>query len=113
VRLPGAGRAVVSEQQIREYLLFPTHPVGHRKASFFRSLGYDRSNWRRLRDDLRAMGREGAAGFRASSPHGRKYVVRGTLVGPKGASAAIVTVWIVPHDSAVPRLVTAYPEAAP
>jgi hypothetical protein len=38
-----------------------------------------------------------------------KYVVGGTLNGPSGAVADVVTVWIVLDGEDIPRFVTAYP----
>jgi hypothetical protein len=38
-----------------------------------------------------------------------KYVVRGTLNGPSGEAADVITVWIVLDGESAPRFVTAYP----
>jgi hypothetical protein len=43
------------------------------------------------------------------SPYGRKYLVSGTLRGPTGTAALVVTVWFVPAGHDAPRLVTVYP----
>ena len=43
------------------------------------------------------------------SAFGDKYEVRGTLVGPAGRAATIVTVWIVLAGETAPRFVTAFP----
>lgn len=95
----------------REYLLSPTHPVGHSKARFFRSLGFEQSHWTVLRDALVAHLRTGDKAPQASNAFGQKYVVRGILHGPL-ASAETASVWIILHGESVPRFVTAYPGAS-
>ena len=42
--------------------------------------------------------------------YGRKFEVRGTIVGPNGRSARLAAVWIILVGEAVPRFVTAFPE---
>ena len=44
-----------------------------------------------------------------SSQFGRKYEVRGTIRGPSGRGAEVVTVWVILAGDDVPRLVTAFP----
>lgn len=109
MELPGARRAWIDASKMRDYLLSPSHPVGRFKASFFVSLGYSQADWQRLRRDLMQHGASGSAMHGPSSPHGRKYEVRGTLVGPAGREAALVSVWIILHGEDVPRFVTAFP----
>jgi hypothetical protein len=43
------------------------------------------------------------------SKFGRKFEVRGSLVGPNGRRAAIVTVWMIRKGGGFPWFVTAYP----
>ncbi len=45
----------------------------------------------------------------ASSPHGIKYVIDGTLHAPSGGVANVRTIWIVDAGGEYPRFVTAYP----
>jgi hypothetical protein len=107
--LPGAEQAVVDAAKLRDYLLSHEHPVGRFKAVFFEALGYGRMDWMRLRTDLVGVARSGAASEGGSGPFGRKYEVRGTLEGPSGRRAEVVTVWVVLIGDNVPRFVTAYP----
>lgn len=113
VRLPEAATAVVEPAKVRDYLLSPEHPVGRYKATFFASLGYTRSDWHRLRGDLlRLIAAEDAVPGRPSD-FGTKYEVRGTLRGPAGRHAEVVTVWIVLIGDSVARFVTAFPGETP
>jgi Domain of unknown function (DUF4926) len=46
--LLNSSKAVIAPEKLRDYLLSPTHPIGRYKALFFRTLGYDQTNWRQL-----------------------------------------------------------------
>lgn len=109
MKLPGAERAVVDPSKVRDYLLSPEHPVGRHKARFFSALGFDRSAWPALHRVLLDLARGGEASEGAATPYGRKYEVHGTIHGPAGRTAEIVTVWIILDAEDFPRLVTAYP----
>ena len=109
LRLPGAESGVISRTKICDYLLSATHPIGRFKAAFFSRLGYTIHNWERLQKDLLQLARAGEAVVAQKSPYGQKYEVRGTLVGPSGRQARMVTVWIVLSGEIDPQLVTAYP----
>jgi len=109
VVLPGADRLVVQPEKVRDYLLSATHPVGRFKAVFFSRLGFESTGWADLRDALIDMARTGQVSAGHPSPYGKKFEVRGTLRGPKGA-AETVSVWIVLTGEDVPRFVTAFPE---
>ena len=107
MKIPGGERPVIEEAKVRDYLLSPEHPVGRAKAQFFVPLGFERTNWSVLRDQLQQLASVDAE-LGASTRFGQKYVVRGTIHGPM-AAASIVTVWIVLHGEDFPRFVTAYP----
>lgn len=109
MKLPAGERAVISPAKIRDYLLSPLHPVGRFKAAFFTSLGYTSASWHKLDKDLRDLAGWGDAVSGKDSPYGRKYEIRGTLNGPSGKSAEIVTVWIILLDEDIPQFVTAFP----
>lgn len=53
MKLPGADRAVVNVEKIRDYLLSDAHPVGRFKAAFFAGQGYSQAEWEVLATDLR------------------------------------------------------------
>jgi hypothetical protein len=107
--LPESENAIVDAAKVRDYLLSHEHPVGRFKAVFFEALGYSRNGWSRLQQDLLELGRAGAAVQGQSSDFGRKYEVRGSLQGPSGRRAEVVTVWVILVRENVPRFVTAFP----
>ena len=113
MKLPNAERAIVEDAKVRDYLLSPEHPVGRGKARFFAALGFSGADWPLLRDALLALVRDGEAVAGEVTVFGQKYTVRGTVRGPGGRSAAVVTAWIVRRGESTPRFVTAYPGEAP
>ena len=101
VQIPNADRAVIDPAKLYGYLLAPGHPVGRFKAAFFLALGYTSNDWRRLDADLRSQHLSQEATAEASA-----------MEGPSGASADIVSVWVVRRGEDFPRFVTAYPEGS-
>jgi hypothetical protein len=79
------------------------------KAAFFGSLGYEAGAWQRLEADLRGQLLPQPARQLENTPYGRKFVVRGRLVGPSGKAEQVTSVWIVLTAEDFPRFVTAYP----
>jgi hypothetical protein len=109
MKLPEAQRALIAPAKIRDYLLSKSHPVGRFKEPFFASLGYSVAEWSRLEQDLLTLAASGDAEPGRESPYGQKYEIRGTLNGPNGKSAPVMTVWIVRSGNEVPQFVTAFP----
>jgi hypothetical protein len=101
--------AFISPEKIRDYLLSPAQPIGRYKSAFFQSLGYQQILWPVLERDIRALLGTVAAQVEAAA-FGKKLVIRGTITGPNGRSAGVVSVWIILADENVLRFVTAYPE---
>ena len=94
---------------MRDYLLSPTHPIGHFKAVVFNALGYSTESWQLLVDDLLALAHTQSATLGKSSPHGQKYEVSGKLIGPNGRSGTFITVWMLRSGDVAPRFITATP----
>jgi len=109
MRLPNPEKVLIPRDKIEGYLLSPVHPVGRHKAAFFASLGYKQAEWQALERDLRELV-TGDAQPPEDTEYGTKYEIRGMITGPDGASAAIVTAWIVREAEDFPRFITAYPE---
>lgn len=111
MQLPAAERAYVDPAKVRDYLLSPEHPEGQFKAAFFRSLGYQRSNWPRLQHDLQLLASSGNAISAAPTLFGQLFEMSVMLQGPVGRPTLVVTAWIIRNDEDFPRFVTAYPGA--
>lgn len=108
-RLPRHEEAVIPPAKLRDYLLSTIHPDGRSKALFFAMLGYSPKRWRELERELRRLIACSRARAHTLTPYGKKYMVHGTIRGPWGRSARIVTIWIVISPESPPRFVTAYP----
>jgi hypothetical protein len=101
--------AVIPAEKLRDYLLSPTHPIGRYKAAFFRTLGYDPSNWQLFDVDLPSLLSLNAEQLDVTE-YGRKYAITGSITRPNGRVAEIVSVWIMLTGEEMPRFVTAYPK---
>ena len=109
MKLPHPERAVIPREKIEAYLLSSVHPVGRHKAAFFGSLGYTQPGWHALDHDIRSLVFGDVARVEETD-YGTKYEVPGTITGPNGRAAAIVTAWIVLSAEDFPRFITAYPQ---
>ncbi|MBI4517882.1 MAG: adhesin [Deltaproteobacteria bacterium] len=109
MNLPAAERALIEPAKVRDYLLAREHPVGRFKAMFFESLGYSAGAWQQLEADLRGLAAAGEATLGEQTKYGQKYEVHGSLSGPSGKRASVVTVWIIRWGEEAPRFVTAFP----
>ena len=109
MRLPHLENAYVPAPKLADYLLSETHPVGKAKARLLRAVGFDETNVDLLEKALLDIAHEEEVQDSASSVHGTKYVVDGTLSAPNGQAVPLRTVWIVEQDDDRPRFVTAYP----
>ena len=110
-RMPDAENAQVPIEKIVDYLLSRTHPVGSRKAVFFRLFGFDDSAPNILVAALLAHCAKNEVFKVLVVPHGTKYEITGPLATPSGRTPWIKSVWIV-IGNAAPRFVTAVPEKA-
>ena len=108
---PDFQSAEVPPEKITGYLLSSSHRTGRHKALFFRALGFRLEAIPSFAGALRQHAISASSRRITISPYGTKYVLRGTFDGPGGRRATVVSVWIVPHGSSRPRLVTAYPAA--
>lgn len=84
--------------------------MGRFKAMFFAAFGFSGEDWEDFESELRRIVLLEKAEMGERTDYGQKFLVRGTLSGPTGGSAGVVTVWIVLNGEAAPRLVTVYPE---
>lgn len=108
-KLPNAERAIIDAKKLYGYVLSPVHPMGRFKAAFFQNLGYSAESYDVFEQWLREVILSEEVVSCEDSPHGKKYVVEGSLVGAKGKQVQIVTVWIILMGEDMPRFITAYP----
>ena len=54
-------------------------------------LGYKSEAWQRLRDDLLRLASSGEAAPGPLGPYGQKMTVSGSLIGPNGRTAEVIS----------------------
>lgn len=101
--------AVVPAAKVTHYLLRLDHPEGVAKARFFLARGFESEQWDAMADCLRAQASGNEISKTVKGRFGSKIVVEGPISCPDGTFPVIRTVWMVPHGTTIPRLVTAHP----
>ena len=86
MKLPNVQSATVPERKVTHYLLNPAHPAGGSKAWFFLRFGFSVGEWQKLAEALLRHAREGEVVETEDTPHGRRYVVEGSLLAPDGTN---------------------------
>jgi hypothetical protein len=109
MRIPGAERALISEEKIVRYLLNFDHPDGASKARVLAHAGFDASRPRELEQALREQHLSSNAQIGKPSRFGVKYEITKLLSGPKGSVMA-TSVWMIRQGESFPRLITLIPE---
>jgi len=106
--LPGAEKAVVPLEKLRDYSLNSNHPVGKHKARVFEAaLGMTRDDASHLRDMvLRAIGVNDAV-THGTNIHGTRYTVDFQALGVRGP-VTIRSAWIIDRGETIPRLTSCY-----
>ncbi len=66
-------------------------------------------HWQQLEVDLQELAGTGVAQIGQNTVYGQKYEVRGTLEGPSGKAAELISVWIILKNEDSPKFVTAFP----
>ena len=108
MKIQNADQAHIPREKLQDYLLSEAHPVGRFKTKFFRSLGFERTDWRALKVEILSM-LDNEAKEKERTEYGQKYEVRSTIQGPSGKRADVVSVWIILEGEDFPRFITAYP----
>lgn len=97
--LPNFEKATIDPKKLTEYALNPEHPVGGNKAKVFESvLGYNKSNWEQLAQQVQEKLPQSEAISKGSNGFGELYQVDMNITGSTGRSALVRTGWIVKLD---------------
>ena len=106
--LPNHEVASTPQSKVQGYLLNSNNAVGKHKARVFNSvLGYHYENWRELSNKFFAGAQRAEATVIKQTEYGVKYTVPMRIVGNKGKSMVVKTVWQYDNGSNIPRLITA------
>ncbi len=107
--LANAGRALIDERKLRDYVLNPDHPVGGHKARvILAATGLGRGDHRAVADQVRSGISVNDAERVEPVPYGERFRVTVALAGP-GGRLRVRTGWIYRSGEDVPRLATLYP----
>ncbi|MEK7727401.1 MAG: DUF6883 domain-containing protein [candidate division KSB1 bacterium] len=109
MKLPNREKAYIPPAKLIDYLLSGTHVVGRGKAKFFRMFGFDETNADLLEQGLIEIAQNEDVKTETITPHGTKYVIRGSLQTPLSRVISLTTVWIIDKGQEHPRFVTAIP----
>jgi hypothetical protein len=95
-QLPRATEAIVPPEKLTRYALDPSHQRGRHKARVFASaLGIRADDWRYLRDQILESVRGAPVKATRITPFGVAYEVVVEVEGLNGATAPVMTTWIV------------------
>ena len=107
MKLPNCEVALVEEIKLTGYLLDEENSKG--KSVFFTRMGFDKPNFRLLREALERLACSGEVIGTELAKFGIKYRVAGPMDNPLNRRMIVLSMWIFDPGSSVPRLVTAYP----
>ncbi len=109
MKLKNRANAYVPLSKLLDYLLYETHPIGKSKAKFFRSVGFNETNAKLLKEELLCIAQSVDIKEVISVLHGVKYVIDGMIQTPVGISIKVRTIRIIDRGHENPRFVTPYP----
>lgn len=99
LKLPNAENAVLPEGKFTRYLLDGSNEKGLAKGRAFTSrLGYDKNNWRELRQEIAQGAVKYPAEKRGMTEFGMKYEQKMVLYGKNGTPANVVVGWMQKLD---------------
>ena len=106
--LPNGKHAEIARNKLKNYLLNPSKSPG--KAKFFRSLGYNMKNFRRLESDIIRELKTAPAISRIENRYGHTITAYEVTM-PLGINrkAMVLTAWQRDEGSTIPRFITAFP----
>ena len=108
MNLPGAARAVVDLEKIRDYCLNPAHTRGRHKARVFAAtLGLQQDDGEWLKAQLLTAALRGDAKEAEQDEYGRRYVLDFECERDQ-RRVTVRSGWIVRRGEDFPRLTTCY-----
>ena len=105
--LPRHNEAVIPKEKFVNYALNPDKQL-HKAAAFELALGYNRSNYYKLINNIRDNLKNFPAISKENKGYGMLYEVAMILTGENGKTAKVVTGWIDDESNGEMRLTTVY-----
>jgi hypothetical protein len=107
MKLPNGDRAVIPIGKLLGYCLNPNHPKGKHKARVFKSaLGITADNVERLVQLIQLAAVQGEIVQARTTDFGQEFKLDWWIDGHD--ELQLRTIWIIPHDSTEPQLVSAF-----
>ncbi len=108
--LPGAATATAADTKFTKYFFCQDNPSGWNKGLAFSSrLGYNISNWEKMRFEILAAATRYPAAFKGENAYGQRYEQLVILRGLKNRPANVLIGWQVNKDGTV-HMTTAHME---
>ncbi|MGA3066549.1 MAG: DUF6883 domain-containing protein [Tepidisphaeraceae bacterium] len=109
MKLPNGHRAIIDVKKLEDYCLSFAHKRGRHKARLFAaSLGVGINQVEALRNALAGAASDGEATPTRKNRFGQLYRVDFEMTG-QNRPKRVLSIWIVPDNEQIPRLVTCYP----
>ena len=99
---------IIATDKLTRYLLVPK--ARGDKSAFLARAGYTLENTEQLRLDLRSQVLPLEAEPLESNKFGQYYEICGRLIGPKGVTLSVRTIWMTEHLSGNTKFVTLIPD---
>jgi hypothetical protein len=107
MKLPNGDRAIIPIGKLLGYCLNPNHPKGKHKARVFKSaLGITADNAEPLVQLIQLAAVQGVVVQARTTDFGQEFKLDWVI--PDHDELQLRTIWIIPHDSAEPQLVSAF-----
>jgi hypothetical protein len=107
MKLPNGDRAIIPIAKLLGYCLNPNHMKGKHKARVFKSaLGITADNAEQLVQLIQLAAIQGEVVQSRTTDFGQELKLDWTIPGHDDLQ--LRTIWIIPHDSADPQLVSAF-----
>lgn len=107
MNLPNGDRAVIPIEKLLGYCLNPNHTKGKHKARVFKSaLGITADNVEQLVQLIQLAAIQGEVVQTQTTDFGQEFKLDWVI--PDHDALQLRTLWIIPHDSADPQLVSAF-----
>jgi hypothetical protein len=107
--LPNYQNAVIQRDKLEGFSLNLIHGHGKHHARVFKSaLGFDKSNWDLLEQQVRKELPYYEAVLKEENQYGTRYNVILPMAGPNGRAVDVLTAWIIKIGTDYPFLTTTY-----
>jgi hypothetical protein len=107
MKLPNGDRAIIPIAKLTGYCLNPNHTKGKHKAKVFKSaLGITADNVELLIHLIQQAAVQGEIVQARTTDFGQEFKLDWEIPGQDGL--LLRTIWIIPHDSTDPQLVSAF-----